>query len=208
MRRVPDGSPRRRRRARASETAADPGARNRRHGARARRGRDGLRRGRPRRCSVARIDMRPLCVLRDRPRKPVRYPGIHRLYDRRRLRGAHRRRPSVLRASAAALFRSRGRAAAVRRPDRLSNLAHGGRCASHRHLRLRRGSASRRAGCACRGAEGVRADEARRYGRAATRAVVGRGVGRRQRRGAAGAARCRAHLRAGGCTGAGRAAGA
>ena len=87
----------------------------------------------------------PLLPLR--PREPVRRGPLHRLPPRRRLRRARRSRTSA----SASPFPERlpgspGRAAALRRPDRLPLAADGGRRRAARALRLRRLRAHRRPG--------------------------------------------------------------
>ncbi len=67
--------------------------------------------------------------------------------------------------------------------------AHGRRCRTPRHLRLRRGGAHRRPGRAVPGPAGVRLHPAGRYGGAGVRAASGCRLGRRCRRDAARGAR-------------------
>ena len=71
--------------------------------------------------------------------------AVHRLRHRRRLRRAHGRRRALLLPAARRLRRRPGRAAPVRRADRLPHAAARGRRRAAGHLRLRRGGAHRRA---------------------------------------------------------------
>ena len=132
VRRLPHRPPRRRRRAARSEAAARPGPRDRRHGRGARR-----RRGRRSRvgdrvgvpwlgwtCGRCRFCLRGA-------REPLRRRALHRLPDRRRLRRVRRRRRALLLPAArGAIGDVDGRAAALRRADRLSRAAHGRRRAA------------------------------------------------------------------------------
>ena len=145
---------------------------------RARDRRDGDRQGcggrsipdwRSRRRPVARLDLRRLRLLHDRTRKSLRGGALHRLPDRRRLRGVDRRRPSLLFPDPGRLHRRGGRAAAVRRTDRLSDVENGGQRATRRHLWLRRRGAHRGSGGGERGARGLRVHARRRFGGAGVR---------------------------------------
>ena len=120
-----------------------------------------------------------VCVLPLRAREPVRAGALHRLSDRRRLRRVHRRRPALLLRHPRRLQRHRGGAAAVRRPDRLSLAAHGGRGAAARHLRLRRRGAHHRAGGALAGPGGLRLHQPRRHRGAGIRPRAWRRMGGR-----------------------------
>src|SRR5208282_2160531 len=77
------------------------------------------------------------------------------------------------------LPRCRSRAADVRRTDRLSHVAHGGRRASPRDLRLWRRRAHRRPGGAPSGPPALRLHPPRRRGSAGFCALARRGMGRR-----------------------------
>ena len=72
----------------AAEAAPRPGAPDRRQGRRGRRGRGALRRRRPGRRPLARLDLRRVPLLPERSREPLRPGPLHRLRRRRRLRGA------------------------------------------------------------------------------------------------------------------------
>ena len=127
---------------------------------------------------------------------------------RRRLRRADRRRRALLLPAAGRLSRPPGRAAAVRRPDRLPRAAAGRRRRAARPLRLRRRGAHRLPGGPPRGPARVRLHARRTtQTRQALRARARRRVGRRRARPAARGARRRDHLRARRRAGAGRAAG-
>ena len=206
LRRMPHRPARGGRRTDRAEAAADPRPRDRRHGRRARRRRGPFRPWRSRRRALARLHLRRLRILPRRPREPVRAGAFHRLPDRWRLRRIHRRRPALLLRHAGRLQRRAGRAAAVRRPDRLPRAAHGGRWRAARALRLRRRRAYHCAGGALAGTPRVRLHQPGRHRRAGVRARTRRGVGRRLRPAAARIARCRHHLCPGRPAGAGRVA--
>ena len=170
-------------------------------------GRRAVRAGRARGRALARLDRRRLPLLPLGPREPLRPRALHRLRHRRRLRRARGGRRALLLPAPGRLRRRPGRAAPVRRPDRLPDAAAGRRRRAARHLRLRRGRAHHRPGGAPPGAARVRLHARGRRGGAAVRARAGRRVGGRLARAAARGARRRAHLRAGRRARAGRAAG-
>ena len=87
--------------------------------------------GRPAgRRAVARLDLRRLPLLRERPREPLRRGALHRLPRGRRLRRACRRRRALLLLDPRGLHRRAGRAAPLRRADRLPLARDGRRRAS------------------------------------------------------------------------------
>ena len=139
------------------------------------------RRTAARRRAVARLDVRDLRVLHERAREPVPGRPLHRPRHRRRLRRVRRRRRALLLRDPRWLPRRSGRAAAVRRPDRLPRAA----------LRRRRddlglygfGAAAHIIAQVARppGPARVRV-RPRRARRAQVRARARRGVGRRLRR--------------------------
>ncbi len=103
--------------AEAAARAGSPGRRPSGHGGRA------LRSGRPGRHPLARLDVRRVPLLPERPREPLRSRPLHRLPPRRRLRGARGGRRALLRGAPDGLRRSAGGAAPLRRADRLSRAA-------------------------------------------------------------------------------------
>ncbi len=121
-----------------------------------------------------------LCAIAARRREPVRRPGVHRLHARRRLRHPRGGRCALLLfAGRPGAGRRLGRAAAVRRADRLARAAGRGRRAGARAVRLRRRGAPDRAGGAPAGAHGVRVHATRRRCGAGARARARRRLGRR-----------------------------
>ena len=92
---------------------------------------------------------------------------------------SHRGRCALLLRRARGLRRPRGRAAAVRRPDRPPGAADGGRRRAPRALRLRCGRAHRLPGRPPRGPARVRLHARRRHRGAGLRAVAGLRVGGR-----------------------------
>ena len=126
LRRLPHRSACRRRRVAEPQAADRAGARDRRQGRGGRRRRD-ARYWRAGRRALARPHLRPLPLLRQRPRESVRRAAVQRLHARRRLRQPCRRRRR-LRLSARQFARPRRRrAAALRRADRLALAEGGGR---------------------------------------------------------------------------------
>ena len=137
----------------------------------------------------------PYC--RARPRESVRRAGLHRLHAGRRLCRVRRRRRRLLLPAPRPLRRRRGRSAAVRRPDRLSHLAHGRRRPPPRHLGLRRRRPHRGPGRPARGPRALRLHPPRRHGSPGLRPHDGCRLGRRRRHGPADRARRRPDLRPG-----------
>ena len=87
----------------------------------------------------------------ERAREPLPARALHRPRHRRRLRRVHGRRRALLLPAPRRLPRRAGRAAAVRRPDRLPRAAHVRRGAARRPVRLRRLRAHHRPGRALAG---------------------------------------------------------
>ena len=106
--------------------------------------------------SLARLDLRAVPLLPRRPREPLRRGALHGLRRRRRLRGGNGRGRALLLSDSRRLPGRPGRAAALRRPDRLSRVFVGGRRGAARAVRIRRGRAHRLPGRACRGAARLR----------------------------------------------------
>ena len=129
VRRVPHRSASRRWRTAHPKLPLDSGARNRRYVAELGAGVTGFEsaiawvcRGSARRAGIAAF----ACA----GAKISATTGLHRLYDRRRLCGMHRRRRRYCFHLPAQYSRHRGGAAPVRGPDRLSHAQHGGRSRS------------------------------------------------------------------------------
>ena len=165
--------------------AADPPPHDR-AGARGRWTRGGARttgqalRDRPaHRDSMARAGLRQLRVLRHRPRESLRPRGLHRIRPRRRICRVHGGRRSLLLRLASPLRRRARGAAAVRRPDRLSLLAAGGRgnAAPTGPVRVWRGSAHRLPDCRGARAGRLRLHATRRLCRPGVRALIGNASG-------------------------------
>ncbi len=154
------------------EAAARPRPPDRRRG----RGRPASRR------ALARLDLRRVPLLHERPREPLRPRPLHRLRPRRRLRRVGGRRRALLLPDPGRLPRPPGGAAALRGPDRLPRAPHGRRRRAPRSLRLRRLRPHRRAGRTARGASCLRLHARGRRGGPALRARAGRRVGRRRPR--------------------------
>ncbi len=196
LRRLPHGSACRRRRIAATRSVPIiPGPRDRRPHRRDRRRRRGAAPRRAGRHPLARPYLRRLPLLHQRAREPVRSAALHRLHARRRLRHGDDRR-CALRLPAGRGRRRRGAgAAAVRRADRLARRwrspATARRWASTASARprisWRRWRAGRAASCSPSPGRATRQPGFRPQSR--------RGLGRRLGRDAAGAARCRDHLR-------------
>ena len=114
-------------------------------------GETGFRRRRPRRRSLARLDVRRVPLLPRRTGEPVRPRPLHRLHAGRWLRrGGRCGCPLLLPASRGAARRG-ARAAPLCGADRLSGAPGGRRRRVPRPLRLRRGGAHHRAGRDSRG---------------------------------------------------------
>ena len=168
--------------------------------------RDRARAGRPGRRALARLDLRRLRRLPRRAREPL---PRGRASPATTATAASPSGPWPTRATPSRCRRAGpggDRAAALRRADRLPGLADGRRGAAARALRLRRGRPP--GGASWRGRAGQEVFAFVRPGDAEARAVRARArrrLGRAVRRAAAGAARRRHPLRAGGGAGAGRA---
>ena len=142
--------------------------------------------GRPaRRRPVARMDLRRVRVLPQRPREPLPPGALHRPRHRRGLRRVRRGRRAVLLPDPGRLPGRPGRPAAVRGPHRLPLPADVRRRAAPRALRLRRGRAHPRPGRARAGPRGLRVHARRRRRRTGVRARARRDVGRPVGRGTA-----------------------
>ncbi len=107
-----------------------------------------------RRRAVARLDLRRVRVLHERPREPVPARAVHRPGHRRRHGRVHRRGRPLLLPDPRRVPERAGGAADVRGPDRLPRAAHVRAAEEPRHLRLRSGRAhhhpgrDRHRGCA------------------------------------------------------------
>ena len=198
MRRVPHRSARCGRRSASSETAADPRPRNHRPCHRLRRRRFPLPSRRPRRCPVARLDLRRCAnTAAAGARICARAPAS----PATRSTAAMPNTPSPTQRYCFPIdphFRD-AEAAPLMCAGLIGyrTLRMAGDARAHRHLRLRRRRAHRRAGGAPRGATDLRLHAAGRHGGAAVRTQHGRRMGRRIRPTPAGSARCRADLRPG-----------
>ena len=146
------------------------------------------------------LHVRPVRVLRERPREPLSRRTLHRLSQRRRLCRLHRRRcrlhASSCPTATATSTRRRCCAPASSATARIAWPGTGGGPPA-RAVRLRRGSAHHRAGRAARGTRSVRVHIAGRRRGAGVRTKRGRHLGRRVGRAAARAARRGDHFRAG-----------
>ena len=183
LRRVPYRPPRARRRHRPAASSGCPRARGRgprgRDGTGASRFRAGARVGVPwlgstcGTCSYCASGRENLC-------ERAEFTGFHLA---RRIRRVPRGRRALLRRTAGGVWRRRGGAAAVRRPDRLPLAGDGGGRPPGGALWVRSGRASCSAGGALARARGVRVHTSRRRGQPGVRAPPRRRVGRRLDRG-------------------------
>ena len=159
------------------------------------RGASPLPRGRPRRDRLARLGLRDVPLLRERPGEPLPERALHRVHAGRRLRRARRRRGALRLPPPRARHRRAHGAAPLRGAHRLPRAAARGRRGADRPLRLRRLRPHRRPGRAWQGRR-VFAFSAAATPRRSASPARSAPLDGRERRASAGGARRRAHLRA------------
>ena len=151
--------------------------------------------GRARRHPLVGPYLRPLRVLQDAAREPVRQPALHRRHTRWRLRHLDSGRCTLRVSTRRCRQRRVARAAALRRSDRLARAGHRRRGQAPGPLRLWRGRAHPGPGRRMAGPCGLRLDQARRSGDPGVRTQPWGDMGRRLRRDAPGAAGRSDHFR-------------
>ena len=176
MRRLPHGSARGGRRAAGPAVSGHARTRGDRHRRGDRRGRRPAPGRPPRRRRLAGLDLRPLRVLPDRTREPLRCGGVHRLYARRRLCVAHAGRNRICVSAAAGRSGRIHGAVDVRRPDRLARAASGWRRPPPGRVRVRLGRAGAGANLRLATSPSACLHPTRRRRRPVARAHAGRGL--------------------------------